>query len=315
MKEKFFLAIIFFGLIWGGNALAWQVETIADLPVAGDFLVFPAKKELIMAGGAREKVEISIINRTGKTQEYSLEINDLKGSQENENGLEFGDYASYPYSLKKYLRVPDNRIVINSGQLARAQLEISLPEEMPPGGLYAIVLISQRSLDASVGEAKMIGQAGVPIYVKIPGKVVESGETKSFKIDLSALAQRGVGLKIYFQNDGNIYLAPNGHIEIFDIFGRLVAQKEIPKFYSLPGSYKMVRADWQNTADIGYYRAVAKVQRGYVGPDGLALSDQLSGSFWILSQRAKITLLGILALIVGVLLFLNIKHAKKKFQQ
>jgi len=315
MKEKFFLAIIIFGLMWGGSALAWQVETIADLPAAGDFLVFPAKKEIIMAGGAQEKVEISILNRTGKAQEYTLEVNDLKGSQENENGLEFGDYASYPYSLKKYLRTVDNQVVIGSGQLARAQLEISLPEEMPPGGLYAIILISQHSVGDSAGEAKMIGQAGIPIYVKIPGKVVESGATKSFKIDLSALAQRGVGLKIYFQNDGNIYLAPKGQIEISDIFGRLVAKKDIPQFYSLPGSYKMVRADWQNTADVGYYRAVAKVQRGYAGPDGLPLSDQLSGSFWILSQRAKITLIGILALVVGVLLFLKIKHARKKFQQ
>lgn len=315
MKEKFFLAIIFFGLMWGENALAWQVETIANLPVAGDFLVFPAKKEIIMAGGTREKVEISILNRTGKTQAYTLEVNDLKGSQENENGLEFGDYASYPYSLKRYLRTVDNQVVIDSGQLARAQLEISLPEEVSPGGLYAIALISQHSIDASIREAKMIGQAGIPIYVKIPGKVVESGETKSFKIDLSALAQRGVGFKMYFQNTGNIYLVPQGHIEISDIFGRIVVEKEIPKFYSLPGSYKMVRVDWQNKADIGYYRAVAKVQRGYLGPDGLPLNDQLSGSFWILSQRAKVTLIGILALVLGVLLFLSIKHVRKKSQQ
>lgn len=305
MIKKAFWTIIL-GLCVGFYAQAARIENLSGVPTSGDFLVFPARKEIILDKDRSASFELSILNRTGATQEYDLEINDIRGSQDGEQGFEIGDYSDFSHALKQYILLNDERIILESSQVAHIPISINFPKENIAGGYYAMVFVSQKNL-ASSGETKVSPRLGVPLLVKIAGAENPIGQLKDFRVLTNLNSNPNFDLRLYFENSGNVHLMPEGKISIYDMFGKLLAQKEITKFYSLPGSYKMVKGAWDSTSQAGYYKVEAELKRGYTDKNGQEIVDRISRSVFLVSQGTKFSLIAGMIIVVIFLIFFLVK--------
>lgn len=195
---------------------------------------------------------------------------------------------------------------LQPGETKTVPIFISVPENAPPGGHYAMIGWGIKNEGSSRNGVSVSGQTGVNIALDVRGETVEKGEvtyfgtengvTKFDKLPITFLAR--------FNNGGNRHFKPQGDIKIKNMFGSIVT---VLPFNNLPGmgnvlpksnrEYKIV---WDSGFAFGKYTALFDVSMGSVG------SASKSFVFWVLPTGLLILWL-IIALAIIVILVLLIK--------
>jgi hypothetical protein len=117
-----------------------------------------------------------------------------------------------------------------------------------------------------------------------------------------------VTFQITSQNTGNVHLSPYGVIEIKDVFGRVVEQKEVEPWFVMPKSIRLRETKWNSDFLIGKYTATLSLNRGY---DNLV--DQKTFDFWVIPWKVISTaVIGlILVLWFFIWLFSHLEFKRK----
>jgi len=295
-----------------GQESAYRVERIEDKTVYGDFVVRPGKNELEVAPGESRTIELEIENRTGESATYLLSVEDVAGSDDGSHAAVLLGSDIGPYTLKKYVEVPDAPISLLHGERALVPVTISVPETADPGGYYGSVLVSAEP-ESGVGDtgnvtagAPLIARVAALLFVTVPGRTNREGKLRDFDVVPSGerIFERGpITFSLSYENSGSVHLNPYGEVRITDMFGNEVAFIELEPWYALPGSLRFREVVWGETPFIGRFTATTKINRGY---DNVV--DTRAVHFWIIPWKF---VLG--ALILFALLFFGfIRLFRKK---
>ena len=315
---KVFLSFLFLALLISSvsPALAYTIKTLPGLGVTGDFALSTGKIELALNPGSSTVSNITVTNRIGKESRFKIEVEDF-GPSSNTGELTklYGD-DSGPYSLKKYLVPEINEFTLKQGEQISIAIAVSIPADAPAGGLYGCVLISNIP-EVTPGEGNKIqGQVGlasrlgVLFFVKVNGEVKESGNLASFNSSKLFYTNVPIKLAYTFNNDGNIYLDPQGTIVIKNIFNSTVSEIKTDPFFVLPKSKRTIAEEWSSEFMLGRYTATLNLDRGYGGN-----IDKKTISFWVVPVPVIIiTVLVVLILILIVVLEKRKKNKKIKKQ-
>jgi len=319
MKKNYIVPVIFailFLTLFAGHVSAYTIEKL-NFSNEGDVVIGPGKSEFALDPGQNATQEIIISNRSGMPKIIDISVEDFQGTDDPEETVKFLGDIKGPFSLKDYVKPEINQITLNFGERLRLPIAISIPESAEPGGLYGAVMISASNIPeegavqsgAATGKVRVITRVASLFFVRVNGDVQEAGVLSSFKSQKPFYEKGPVSFEITSQNTGNIHLSPYGIMEIKNMLGQTVDERQIDPWFVMPGSTRVREINWNSNFLMGRYTANLSLNRGYNN-----IVDQKSFSFWVIPWKImSIALIGLI-LIVWFLLWVAGHFEFKKKQ-
>lgn len=304
--KKIFFPILISGLVlifgFCQSAKAYRIEDMPDTRVEGDIVLGPTKIELFLEPGESLIREIMVTNRTGGTIDFTIAVEDFKGSRDPSQTVIFLGEEKGPYSLKDWLKPEVRDFTLNHGQRIHLPVEISIPSDAEPGGHYGVVFAltkpkvptTEAEKERAKGQIAIISRVGTLLFIRIRGEVEEAGFLKDFRTSKKYYEKGPIPFELLFENNGSVHLVPYGIIEFFNLLGKRVGEVEIDPYFAMPDSLRLREVKWDRGLLFGKYTALASINRGYQD-----IIDQKSIEFWVIPW--KIILAGVIGLFFFIL--------------
>ena len=190
---------------------------------------------------------------------------------------------------------------LSSGYQILLPIEVTIPEDAQPGGLYGSILISSSSAGNTGGAgAVSVSRLGALLFVRVSGDVLEDGYLDEFRLaglDQTFFANGDAisDFELFFRNNGSVHLNPYGVIRITNLAGVVIEEIEVLPYFAMPDSLRYRNIAWGRDLLMGRYKATATINRGYDD-----VIDEMSLTFWVLPWKMIGTIVGS----VFILLFL-----------
>lgn len=305
-KIKYIIAILLIFLPL--STQAFSIKHYSNMPVEGDFVLGPGKAELFLEPGEAQARELKITNRTGKTLNIKIEIEDFAGSENIPTQL-LGDEKG-PYSLKDFIYPEKDEFILAHGEKATLHIYIKIPEDAEPGGLYGAAIVRAEPINKnnsdSKGQIAIISRAATLFFVKVNGEIYEEGFLKSFSSNKKIYQKSPVEFSIIFENLGNVHLAPYAEIKIQNILDKTIDKIDISPWFVMPGFSRNRLIKWEKGATFGRYTAILNFNNGY--NDTI---EKITTNFWIIPIKAMAT---IFSIILALSIIIKWFFSKFKFE-
>jgi hypothetical protein len=303
MKKIFFLILFEFIIIFGFSQLAnaYQISNLSDLEGRKDIVLSPSKMEIFLKPAESTNREIVITNQTGETLNFTIDIEDFKGSRDPNETVIFLEGEKGPYSLRDWLKPEIKEFTLNHGQRIHLPIQISVPPDAKAGGRYGVVFASAKpnTKEENRNGETIVSRVGTLFFVRINGEVKEEGFLKELKTPKKYYEKGPISFQLFFENNGNVHLNPYGIIEIFNSSGKKVGEMEVDPYFALPDSLRLREVVWNKGLSFGKYKALASINRGYQD-----IVDQKSTEFWVIPW--KIILAGVVGFFLSILFLCSI---------
>lgn len=284
-----------------------QLDSQTDKAV-GDFVVGPGKTALTIDKGTSKVVEITISNRTGKTNDFVLSVEDAEGSNNIQTPIVLLGADTGPYTLKEYISFPQKTVTLKNNERARIPVTITIPANADSGGRYGSVIVSVLSKKAQALEegetsatSALFTRIGTLFFITIPGDTSIEGRLLSVKTlpDKTFFTQGPMHFQLLFENTGDLHLTPYGDINVTNIFNENVGYIELDPWFALPKSLRSREELWERELLMGRYTATVQINRGYDD-----IIDTQSVTFWVVPWKVVLGFFGALLLLSFTIRFL-----------
>jgi hypothetical protein len=221
-------------------------------------------------------------------------------------------------TLADWITVPTQAVSIRREQTYTLPIVINVPENAPPGGHYAAILIGNRPPEEPVegGTVSVTSSIAALVFLRVAGEVNELGRIREFSTERSIYEEALARFSLRFENQGNVHLQPQGDITIYNMFGKkrgFIPINQGNNGYGnvLPNTIREFTFMWDSDAglwDIGRYRAEATI--GYGENEKQFTTSAVY--FYVLPFRPLLQVLsGVLALLffIGWALRLYVRRA------
>lgn len=274
LKTILNISIIFFLC----TILAGSAQAAEDLP--SSFSVSPAKLEVKLEAGENLIRNIYVKNDLGRTARFKVTVEDMSGGKEPGEAEKFYGKERGPYSLKNYILIDEDELVLAPGETRSVPVMISLPDNLPPGGLYGAVFFSESSSDQKRSGPRFATRVGSLIFLRVGGNVQENGLLKQFGLigRQNIFDGQPASFQIVYENNSNIYVNPYGYIEIRrGRAGDVLEKIPVAPWFVLPDSTRRLEVAWLDRPFLGRYHATLYLNRGYGD-----IVDKKEIDFWIM---------------------------------
>jgi hypothetical protein len=186
-----------------------------------------------------------------------------------------------PDILAGWISIPKGPIDVSGDSTGELPLSIRIPENAPPGGHYAAVLVGTEPGTIEKGKSGVAVGSMVTslILVRVPGEVIAR---ESF------LDAPEANFIVRFENKGNVHVVPQGEISIRNMWGKergKIIINESANFGNvLPNSTRKFEFVWkgeENAFEFGRYTAVATLTYGEEGRKSVYRET----AFWVIPWK------------------------------
>ena len=277
----------------------------ANVEIRDDFVLEPAKQDILLKPGEKTTKSLSIVNRTDREQTFTVEVEDFRGSKDTAEVVVLLGNDKGPYSLRDFIKPEVKSFRLKPRQRAIMDVNISIPLDAEPGGKFASVLVSSEPYDADIPDdesrAQTISRLGALYFVRVAGPVREDAELQHFRLagDKTFFEKGPFTFELLFENNSSVHLIPNGKIEIKNLLGKKVTDLDVIPFFSLPDSVRAAEVTWNSSFAFGRYTATANVNRGY--QENTDVTDTMTVTFWVLPWKIVAGLIIIIVILAWVI--------------
>ncbi|MFZ2253490.1 MAG: hypothetical protein WAW13_04995 [Minisyncoccia bacterium] len=212
-------------------------------------------------------------------------------------------------SLASWITISKGPYTISPEQTTEIPFYVEVPDNAPPGGHYAAILVSTEEPKNSTEKlAVKTSQAVTALFfVRIEGDVNEEGSIREFRVIDSVIPTTNAEFSLRFENKGNVHLQPRGDIVITNMWGTI--KGKIPVNYQthfgnvLPMSIRDFKFAWNSDfriSDIGRYKAVATLAYG----ENNIKSISSIAYFWVVPIKATLITLVILISFISLIVWM-----------
>lgn len=153
------------------------------------------------------------------------------------NGFE----TAYPHTLASFLRLSEDRFVLDAYGTSTLTIRVQNRDTLDPGGHYAAVILRQVS-DANNTRQVLPAVSSLVLLRK------QGAERFHLSIDRVELTEQALrfsipeDIAIIFRNEGNTHLTPRGSVRLYDVFNRSVYDGVLntESVYVLPGTQRRI---------------------------------------------------------------------------
>jgi hypothetical protein len=284
------------------SAIAFTTEKYDD-KIENKIVVTPAKLELKLSPGQTINQKITVVNRLGRKEKIEIITEGLIGK----DGIQKLNKDYFPNSGIDWIKTEIDEIYLDHGERVSFDIEITVPENVNPGGYYAGVLAAVRSEEKN-NNIQFINRVGMSILMSIPGKVTEDMGLLKFLNDRKFYLNGPVNFFTETVNFGNIHLFPIGEIAVYNFLGKKVAQIPLKESLILPGQSQKWRSVWKEKWILGIYKAHLTMRYG-AGNDKV-LEKELK--FWAFPIHILLLILALIYLVHKLIQKWQEKYEVKK---
>lgn len=263
------------------------VEKIPGRADAGDFVVGPGRTVLELQPGQTIIVNLLVTNRISEDRQFNLQVEDISGSRDPQQGITIMGNERGPYSIRDYISFPVSEFTLSLGERARVPVEISIPADAEPGGYYGAVFVTTTRIDfdptaVNSAQSPIIARIGSQFFVTVPGEVM----TNSVLRDVSLATSRWwyesgpVSVMVTTENTGSIHLVQGADMTVKNMFGEEVGYVQVEPWFVLPQALRLREIIWDREFLLGRYTADVRVGLGY---DDIVETRTIV--FWVLPWR------------------------------
>ncbi len=294
------LAVVI-GFFSGRGAAAATIEYLAGTPVHGDFVVSPAKIEFLLESGESAGKFIAITNRLGRDINFSIAVEDVRGSSDPVEPVVLLEGAAGPYSLKPFVILGADRFVLRHGDRMMLPVEIRMPGGAEPGGRYgAVVVTAEVPVDRGGSMVTIKSRIAALVFVRVGGSAIRDGG-RLLSFDTIPPGQRFFesapgAFAVTFENAGTAHLNPYGLLSVTNTISGGVREIRIDPYYVMPDSVRLRELRLSETLPFGRYRAAILLNRGYGD-----IVDEAGFIFWVFPQALWVTILAAGAAVLAVI--------------
>lgn len=193
-------------------------------------------------------------------------------------------------TLAEWISLEKREIIIPAEQSMLVPFNILVPDDAPPGGHFAAVMIGTRSLRDESTQTKVETSQVVSslVFLRVSGDIVEKGSIREFRSTKMISESPEVSFELRFENKGNVHIQPQGDIKILNMWGQergvIPVNRKTMFGNVLPDSIRKYNFTWSgqwSLADMGRYTAVASLAYGEESRQ-FANSET---SFWVIPWK------------------------------
>lgn len=265
----FALTLIFSASVTFAQEVVLEREQTPDMQVAGDFVVGPAKTDIVVNPGESTTFFLTVTNRLGVEKTFDLNVEDIVGSDDPAAGVVLLGEDAGPNSLRDYVSVPVENVRLAHGDQVRIPITITLSQNAGPDGRYGTVVVSTVSDETNSPEdipsSVIVSRIGSLMFVSTPGEKTLSGNLERFGTlgEKKWFKNSPIQLGILYKNNGNTHLTPYGELRIYNILNQEVGAVDVESWYVLPQSSRLREVTWNKSPLFGRYTAVLTLYNGY----------------------------------------------------
>ncbi len=213
-------------------------------------------------------------------------------------------------TLANWIDLKEKSIIIPAGQVKELSFRVNIPNDAPPGGHFAAILVGTKPpVDKKSVKVNTSQITTSLLFLQVNGDIKEEGRIRSFSTAQKVTDVAKVDFSLRFENTGNIHLLPRGEIKIVDWKGSTVGVLPINQDTDfgnvLPNTIRKYDLSWKKDRpdsfwNIGYYRAT--VSLGY-GKDEKKF-DFSKISFWIIPWKKIVVGISVFLFLTWLIVFL-----------
>lgn len=309
--------IILSSLIAFSIVLAFEKQQLSSVLSANDFTLGPGKVEVLMDAGTTVTRNLMITNRLGKQTRFKVELENFVGSELGDSATILIGKEKSPYALRDYLHPEVEEFTLKHGERMVLPVDIVIPEDMAPGGLYGSVLIStvpdellnKETNQEAESQIQLVGRVGCLFFIRVKGEVEEQGSLISFNtVNAKHFYQKTpVNFSIFYGNQGNVHLNPYGVITIKNILNREIGNVGIDAYFAMPQSKRYREVQWDQGLSMGLYTASLALNRGYGN-----IIDNAKVTFFVFPLKTVVIIAFCILLLVALIWFLATRFEFRK---
>lgn len=235
---------------------------------------------------------IRVINPNSYELEVFVDVVNFEAQGESGQGKFIPVEASEDggNTIAEWITIKNKSIVIPAEKTIQIPFSISVPEDAPPGGHFAAILIGTKSLPNDNGQMKVETSQVVTslVFLRVAGDVVESGSIREFRSTQLISESPKVTFELRFENKGNVHIQPQGDIKIYNMWGQergvIPVNRQMMFGNVLPMSVRKYSFTWSgqwSVADMGRYTAIATL--GYGKDSRQFVTSQTN--FWVIPWK------------------------------
>ena len=287
---------------------AYTMEHI-NTSAKNDFVLEPGKAEVTLLPGETKTEYIHITSRVPGVARFSLVTEDMKGSDYRDQPVVLLGNERGPYSLKDYLKPEIESFELSLGDRITIAVEISIPLDAEPGGLYGSVVIVSEPYNVSGAQARIVSRLGSLFLIRVEGEAKEEGTLEDFRLKEEKLFyEKGPFVfEVMYRNTGNVHSTPYGLISVDNILGNTIDEIPIDAYFVLPGSLRYRELEWSKNALFGRYTATVEM---YAGRNADKYTDEIS--FWVLPWKLVLVILTAVFIVIYLFYFLGTRFEFKR---
>ena len=258
LKKLKLIGVVVFVLLFTSFG---SVNISAQQPSEQSLTISPIVFELNSDPGDVITNQIKVYNATDFPQNVSMQIEDFSpiGDEGQIILEESGDNSTY--SLASWAGISPTEFVLGSNQQQIVDFTITVPPNGEPGGHYGSILAQISGGKPEQSGTSVATKRGALILLRVSGNIKEDLIVDTFGTE--NFQEFGpVDFDVKFKNIGNIHVKPAGFVTITDMFGKQVAEIEIPQNNVIPEAVRQAGTTWEEEGLIGRYTATLVANYG-----------------------------------------------------
>lgn len=308
VKYTFFVLIMAGSFVAPGLMLAQESMSLA---------VTPTLFEMSAQPGQIWKSSVRVVNTNSyPITVYAEPVNFApQGEQGHGKFLPVFEQATNGATFAEWIDLDKNTAIYVPAETTKeVSFTVSVPDDAAPGGHFAAILIGTRPPKAE-GLALRTSQVVTSLFfVRIEGDVNEDGGIRTFAVKNRFVDTPKADFELRFENKGNVHLQPQGHITVYNMWGKergSIPINEQTHFGNvLPDSIRNFEFSWEgeaSIADIGRYKA--DVVLGYGVEEKHFQSSETY--FWVIPIKATLITLGVVGLFVYLIVWMVRSYVRR----
>jgi hypothetical protein len=210
-------------------------------------------------------------------------------------------------TIAEWITIPELMHTIKPGAVAQVPFSINVPDDAPPGGHYAALLVGTRPPDSGAQVSRLETAQVVTslVLLTVGGGVIEEARLREFITSQLIYAAPDTSFSVRVKNTGNVHLQPDGDITVTDMWGNEHTRIEIggnSQFGNvLASSTREYVINWSSDWQLSHFgRHTAALTLGYGSESRQFMSAETH--FWIIPWRGlllgSVLISGLVGLVV-----------------
>lgn len=195
------------------------VPAVATAEEQPGITLAPARLQITLQKG-QQMQSATIMVKNSYNQRVSF-MATVRAVQQGTDGSLVPDVGQGGSPFKDTIVVTPAAFALDAGQSVNLRLDLVDSSQLPPGGQYAALLVSQVSENA--GNVRLTPAVAAGLFI-----VKEEGAMRKLVASISghngSLLQPLSQVDVLFRNEGNVPLTPRAVVRLADTTGRVVAQ-------------------------------------------------------------------------------------------